>query len=81
MVGSSSSNGGTLKSVKALRPACGRTGESDLTWQAHVGFGYQATDSFNIVASYRFLRWEFDDDARMSDLDFSGPMLGAVFRF
>jgi len=57
------------------------TGESDLTWQAHVGVGYQATDTFNVIASYRYLRWEFDDDSRLADLDISGPMLGAVWRF
>ncbi|HKJ17003.1 MAG TPA: hypothetical protein VJ984_06635 [Xanthomonadales bacterium] len=57
------------------------TGESDLTWGALVGIGYQATDTFNIVASYRYLRWEFDDDSKLADLDFSGPLLGAVWRF
>ena len=55
--------------------------ESDLTWQAMAGVGYNASDSWDIVATYRYLAWEFDSSAAVSDLDFSGPMLGAIFRF
>jgi hypothetical protein len=56
-------------------------GESDLTWQAHVGAGYRASDSVDVILSYRYLKWEFDSGTPIAELDLSGPMLGAIFRF
>ena len=55
-------------------------GESDFTVGAVVGIGFEATPRTHLALTYRFLRWEFDD-ALVEDLEFSGPMVGAVFRF
>ena len=55
------------------------TGESDITWQAAGGLGYDF-DGVNVVLMYRHLSWEFNDKI-FKDISFSGPMLGASFRF
>ncbi len=59
-------------------------GDTDLTWQAFGGIGYKFS-SFDLVASYRYLKWEFDDDDKggdtFNDLDISGPMVGMKFVF
>ncbi len=54
------------------------SGDSDFTWQAMAGLGYQ----FNwgdVVLSYRHLDYDLDDDASVTELEFSGVMLGAAF--
>ena len=55
-------------------------GNSDLTWSARAGVGFEAAPWVDIVASYRYLKWELDGEV-VDDLSFSGAMLGAVFRF
>ncbi len=57
------------------------TGDSDLTWQAMAGIGYRFK-RFDLIAAYRYLDWEFDDDSKvLDDLDVSGPYAGIVIRF
>jgi hypothetical protein len=60
------------------------TGDTDLTWQAFGAVGYKFS-SFDLVAGYRYLAWEFDDDDKgggtFNDLDISGPMVGVKFVF
>ena len=56
-------------------------GQSDFTWGAMAGVGFQAAEWVDIVGTYRYLKWEFDDNDALADIDFSGPALGAVFRF
>ena len=56
------------------------TGDTDLTWQALAGIGYRF-DRFDMVAGYRYLKWEFDDNSALDNLDISGPMVGGKFRF
>lgn len=56
------------------------TGESDLTWQVFGGIGYRF-EKIEAVLGYRYLRWEFDDNAALDDLAVHGPILGARFRF
>lgn len=60
------------------------TGDTDLTWQAFGAVGYKFS-SFDLVAGYRYLTWEFDDDDKgggtFNDLDISGPMVGVKFVF
>jgi hypothetical protein len=60
------------------------TGETDLTWQAFGGVGYKFS-KFDMIAGYRYLNWEFDDNDKgggvFNDLDISGPILGARFTF
>jgi len=57
-------------------------GESDLTWQAMVEVGY-AFDWGVLFVNYRHLDYDFGDAGRFKDLGatFSGPSVGATFRF
>jgi opacity protein-like surface antigen len=56
------------------------TGDSKLTWQVWPGVGYRL-EKVAVVAGYRHLAWETDDGDTIDDINFSGPMLGAKFRF
>ena len=56
------------------------TGESDLTWQALGGVGYRFKH-FDLVAAYRYLSWEFDDDQALEEQQLHGPALGIRFAF
>ncbi|MGK2925716.1 MAG: hypothetical protein ACSLE2_08840 [Lysobacterales bacterium] len=54
------------------------TGDSDLTWQAMAGVGYQFGWGA-VVLNYRYMDYDMDSDAAVTDLNLSGPMLGASF--
>lgn len=56
------------------------TGDSDFTWQALAAIGYKF-NRFDVVAGYRYLAWNFDDNKVFDDLNFSGPMIGVKFAF
>jgi len=56
------------------------TGDSDLTWQVLAGIGYKFK-WFDVVAAYRYLDWDFDDNPAIDDLNFSGPIVGIKFVF
>jgi hypothetical protein len=56
------------------------TGESDLTWQAFGGAGYRFK-WFDLVAAYRYLRWDFDDNRALDNLSIHGPAAGIRFIF
>lgn len=56
------------------------TGDSDLTWQAMGGISYRAARWADIVLTYRYLEWDLGTDV-VDDLNFSGPLLGVMFRF
>lgn len=56
------------------------TGGSEMTWQALAGLGYQFKH-LDVVAGYRYLEWDFDDDSVFDDLSFSGPYGGVKFYF
>jgi hypothetical protein len=56
------------------------TGDSDFTWHAFAGIGYKF-DSYKLLAGYRHLEWEFEDDAPLEDMQVSGPVIGAIFTF
>ena len=56
------------------------TGDTDYTWHVLAGIGYKF-DSFKMLAGYRHLEWEFEDDAALKDLQVSGPIVGAIFIF
>jgi hypothetical protein len=56
------------------------TGDSDVTWQTTAGGGYRF-DKFEIAAAYRYMKWEFDDDSVLDDLEIKGPLVGARFVF
>jgi hypothetical protein len=56
------------------------TGESNLTWQAMVGFGY----SFgwgDVLAAWRHLDYDMKSGATIESLSFDGPVIAAVFRW
>jgi hypothetical protein len=55
-------------------------GDSDLTWQAMLGFGY----SFgwgDLGIAWRYMDYDLDSDGPITDLNFNGPALGATFRW
>ena len=54
------------------------TGDSDLTWQAMAGIGYQF-DWGALVLTYRYLDYDSGSGSPITDLTISGPMLGASF--
>lgn len=56
------------------------TGNSEITWQAFAGLGYRFKH-FDILAGYRYLSWEFDDDEVFGDLNVSGVGAGIKFYF
>jgi len=58
------------------------TGDSKFTWQGLAGIGYQFK-KVNVIASYRYLKYEFDDEPGdlLAELEIKGPLLGASFRF
>ena len=55
-------------------------GDSDFTWQAFGGLGYRF-ERFDILAGYRYLSWEFEDNAALDDLNLSGVGVGVKFYF
>lgn len=56
------------------------TGQSKLTWQVNAGVGYQF-DWGAMIASWRYLDYDFKSSAKVQDLSFNGPLIGAVFNF
>jgi hypothetical protein len=56
------------------------TGGSQSTWQAMAGVGYQFKWG-DVVLAYRYLDYNFDSDFVLDDMNISGPLLGARFRF
>jgi hypothetical protein len=55
------------------------TGDSDVTWQVSTGVFYHATKTVDLALMYRHLEWDVGNDL-LDDLNFSGPLLGAIFR-
>lgn len=56
------------------------TGESDLTYQAMAGIGYQFGWG-DVVASWRYLGYELKSGKPLEQLNFNGPQIAAVFRW
>ena len=54
------------------------TGDSDLTWQAMLGLGY-VFDWGQLALAWRYLDYDMSSDARIADMTFSGPAIGARF--
>lgn len=53
-------------------------GDSDLTWQAMAGIGYQFGWGAAIL-TYRHLDYDLESGGTITDLTFGGPMIGASF--
>jgi hypothetical protein len=56
------------------------TGESKFTWQVNGGIGY-SFDWGAVVASWRYLDYSFKSSSRVTDMSFSGPLIGVAFKF
>jgi hypothetical protein len=55
-------------------------GESKLTWQVNAGIGYQF-DWGAVLATWRYLDYDFKSSSKVQDLSFNGPTIGVAFRF
>ena len=55
-------------------------GDSDITYQGIIGLGY-AFGWGDIVAVWRYLYYDFASDKAIKDMNFSGPAIGATFRW
>ena len=56
------------------------TGDSDLTWQASGGIGY-AYPWGELLATWRYLHYNFESSSRVQDLTVNGPVFGVAFRW
>ena len=56
------------------------TGESKFTWQANAGVGYNF-DWGALVASWRYLSYDFKSGGHIDSVSFSGPLVGVAFKF
>ncbi len=56
------------------------TGDSELTWQAMSGIGYQAGWG-DVMLIYRHLEWDEGDDGLLQGLSFTGPAVAVRYRF
>ncbi len=56
------------------------TGESKITWQAFGGVGYKFS-KVDTTLGYRYLKWEFDDNDALDNLNVSGLLLGFNYKF
>jgi hypothetical protein len=55
-------------------------GESQFTWQAFLGVGYNYKWG-EVLLGYRYLDYNFKSGWLVEDLNFGGPLLGAKFHF
>jgi hypothetical protein len=56
------------------------TGESKLTWQIQAGVGYQF-DWGAVIATWRYLDYDFKDSSKIQSLSLNGPTIGVAFKF
>jgi hypothetical protein len=55
-------------------------GDSDLTWQARLGFGY-AFGWGDLGIAWRYLDYDTGSDGPITDLNMNGPAIGATWRW
>ena len=55
-------------------------GDSDLTWQAMLGFGY-AFGWGDLGVAWRYLDYDLKSGGPIQDLNFNGPAVGVTFRW
>ena len=56
------------------------SGDSDLTWSLFAGVGYKFSKA-NMIVGYRYLRFNFDEDASLDHLYITGPIVGFEYVF
>jgi hypothetical protein len=54
---------------------------SDFMWDVLGAIGYEFSDSFSLVAGYRAMGVDYENDGFVYDVVQKGPIVGAVFRF
>jgi hypothetical protein len=54
---------------------------SDFAWQLLGTLGYQFNDSVSARAGYRHVDVDYENDGFVWDVEMSGPIVGAIFRF
>lgn len=57
------------------------TGDSTFTWQSLTGIGYKVSSVVDVVAAWRYLYWNFEDNKALDSLYIKGPVIGAKVRF
>lgn len=55
-------------------------GQSDFTWQVMASVDYRLK-KWDLSLGYRHLDWDFKPGKAMTSLSFSGPYIGAIYRF
>ena len=53
----------------------------EITWDVLGGVGYQWNDFLSVVAGYRALGVDYDNDGFVYDIVQHGPIVGVVMRF
>jgi hypothetical protein len=56
------------------------TGESKFTWQINAGVGYNF-DWGSVIATWRYLDYEFKSGNTVESMNFNGPTIGLAFRW
>lgn len=56
------------------------TGDSDLTWQISAGIGYSYPWG-DVIATWRYLDYNFKKSSKIDDLTMNGPLLGVAFHW
>ncbi len=56
------------------------TGQSKFTWQINAGVGYQFGWG-SVIATWRYLDYEFKSDSVIQSANFNGPTIGVAFRW
>ena len=56
-------------------------GDSDLTWQAAGGIGFQASRLVDLALVYRHLEWDLKSTRVIDKINFSGLTFGVIFRW
>jgi hypothetical protein len=56
------------------------TGQSDLTWQVNAGIGYRYNWGA-LVATWRYLDYNFSSSDKLQSLNLNGPLFGATFQW
>jgi len=54
---------------------------SDFTWQAVATLNYALTQRLFVSAGYRRLAVDYQDGGQVLDIELSGPLVGATFKF
>jgi hypothetical protein len=54
---------------------------ADKDWEVYGALGYRASDKWTLQAGWRYLEIDYTKDSFVFDLDISGPMFQATYRF